>query len=74
MRLILVLLGLALVVLIVLISLGMIQITQTQPAQAPKFQADVGKIDVGTENKTIRVPKLEVEKPGNDQAFVGNSY
>jgi hypothetical protein len=49
---------------------GIINIDQTRPGmvQTPKFQADVGKVTLGTENKTVAVPTINVEKPGNSQA------
>lgn len=64
MKAILVLLGIAVLALVVLMSLGMISIDQTRPAvvQAPEFKADVGRIEVGTTNRTVEVPTLQVEK------------
>ena len=67
MRGLLTLVGIALIVLIVLIYFGFINIDQTRPGvvQAPQFHADVGRVSVGTENKTVSVPKISVEKaPG----------
>ncbi len=70
MRALLVLLGLAVVVLIVLMSLGMISLeggklpsVAVKPGTAP--QVDVGRIDVGSVNKTVAVPTIDVEKAGN---------
>ncbi|WP_326522908.1 hypothetical protein [Sphingomonas sp.] len=67
MRALLVLVGLAAVVLIVLMLLGMVSIgggslprVAVEGGQAPKV--DVGTIDVGTVNKTIAVPRVEVQK------------
>ncbi|WP_315760534.1 hypothetical protein [Sphingomonas sp. Y38-1Y] len=64
MKTILVLLGLAALALVVLMSLGMVSIDQTRPAvvQAPEFKADVGRVELGTTNKTVEVPTLEVQK------------
>lgn len=64
MKTILVLLGLAALALVVLMSLGMVSIDQTRPAvvQAPEFKADVGRVELGTVNKTVEVPTIEVEK------------
>ena len=67
------LLGLvALVILVVAACLyfGVISIEQTQPGvvQAPRFQADVARVSVGTENKTVAVPTINVERPANAQA------
>jgi hypothetical protein len=74
MRALLVLVALALIALIAAIWLGFIDLNQTQTAtlpeikieggQAPKFEADMADIDVGTENKVIQVPDVSVQKPG----------
>ena len=72
MRAILVLVGIAALVLLAALALGFVRLDQTQTAQlprlqggqAPKFQADVGRIDVGTENKTVEVPRVAIRKPG----------
>ena len=73
MRALLVLVGLAVVVLIVLMSLNMVSIgggslpkVQVEGGTAPKV--DVGTIDVGTVNKTIAVPTVEVKKADNASA------
>ncbi|MEZ0494837.1 hypothetical protein [Sphingomonas sp. IW22] len=64
MRTLLAILGVVVLVVVVLMSLGMLSIDQTRPAvvQAPEFEADVGRIELGTTNKTVEVPTLEVEK------------
>jgi len=36
--------------------------------QAPAFDVQTGSVKVGTEDKTVRVPALVVEKPGDNQA------
>ncbi|WP_380785158.1 hypothetical protein [Sphingomonas sp. R86521] len=66
MRTILSLLAIAVLVVVALMYFGIINIDQTQQAvvQAPKFQADVAKVTLGTENKTVAVPTISVEKPG----------
>lgn len=70
MRALLVLLGLAAIVLVILMSLGMVSIgggslptVKVQGGSAPKV--DVGRIDVGTVNKTIAVPDIAVERADN---------
>jgi hypothetical protein len=78
MRALLVLLGLIVIAVVLLMAFGMIDIDQTQTAelpsvsieggQAPQFQADVGSIDVGTENRTVAVPTIDVDKAGNAAA------
>jgi uncharacterized membrane protein (Fun14 family) len=64
MRAILVLLGIAVLVLAGLLLTGIVSIDQTRPAvvQAPRFEADVGRVSLGTENKTVVVPKVDVQK------------
>lgn len=64
MRTLLAILGVVVLVVVVLMSLGMVSIDQTRPAvvQAPEFEADVGRIELDTTNKTVEVPTLEVEK------------
>lgn len=72
MRTLLVLVGIAALVLIAAMALGFVRFDQTQTAQlprleggqAPKFNADVAKVNVGVENKTVTVPDISVEKPG----------
>ena len=74
MRAILVLLGIVALVALAGIVTGFINVDQTRTAQlphleggqAPVFHADMGKIDVGTEKKTIDVPKVSVQKPGDN--------
>ena len=57
--------GLAILVVVVLMYFGIININQTRPGvvQAPQFHADVAKVTVGTENKTVSVPTISVQKP-----------
>jgi hypothetical protein len=72
MRALLVLVGIAALVVLAGMATGFINIDQTQTAslprleggQAPEFKADVARISVGSENKTVEVPKIEVQKPG----------
>jgi hypothetical protein len=76
MRALLSLVAIAVVVLIVLVMTGFVNIGQTQQAelprveggQAPKFDVDVGKVDVRTENRTVEVPVIDIDKPGQDAA------
>ena len=68
-------LGLAVIVVLVLIVglwLGLLRVDQTQQAelpkvsvsggQAPKFDVQTAKVNVGTTQTTIDVPKVETEK------------
>lgn len=36
--------------------------------QAPAFDVETGSVKVGTQQKTVNVPTLVVEKPGQNQA------
>jgi hypothetical protein len=65
MRGLLALIGLVILVVVVLMFFGIINIDQTRPGvvQAPQFHADVAKVSVGTETKTVEVPKISVQKP-----------
>lgn len=72
MRALLVLVGLAALVVLGAWSTGMINIDQTRTArlpqlkleggQAPEFAANMAKIEIGTENKTIEVPTVTTTK------------
>jgi uncharacterized membrane protein (Fun14 family) len=66
MRTLLALLGIAVLIVAGLLYFGIVSIDQTRPAvvQAPQFQADVARVSVGTENKTVAVPTIQVQKPG----------
>ena len=70
MRAILGLLAIAVLVVAGLLYFGIISIEQTRPGvvQVPRFDADVARVSVGTENKTIAVPSINVERPANAQA------
>ncbi|KQN90569.1 hypothetical protein ASE95_14000 [Sphingomonas sp. Leaf231] len=73
MRTLLVLIGVVALVFLAALLLGFVKFDQTQTAQlprleggqAPKFDADVAKVSVGTENKTVEVPDIDVQKPGD---------
>ena len=66
MRTLLALLGIAVLILAGLLYFGIISVDQTRPSvvRAPQFQADVARVSVGTENKTVEVPTIDVQKPG----------
>ena len=69
MRTLLALIGVVALIVVALMYFGLINIDQTRPGmvQAPQFKADVARVSVGTENKTVAVPTVNVEKPGNAQ-------
>ena len=70
MRALLVLLGLVVLVAAGLIVTGWIPVWQTRPAvvQAPEFKAELPSVSVGTENKTVTVPTVDVRKPSETPA------
>ena len=65
MRGLLTLLGIIILIGVVLLYFGIININQIRPGvvQAPQFHADVAKVTLGTENKTVAVPTIDVQKP-----------
>lgn len=65
MRAILTLLALAVLVVAALLYFGVIRLSGT-PGQvvAPTVHADVGRVTLGQETKTVTVPTIGVEKPG----------
>jgi len=77
MRTLLALIGIVIIAVVVLMAFGFINLDQTregrlpsvsvQGGQAPAFRADVGSVAVGSENKTVQVPTVEVSKPGANQ-------
>ena len=67
MRALLFILGVLVLGVVAAMQFGLVSIDQTRPAmvQAPRFEADVARVSVGTENKTIAVPEIEIERPVN---------
>ena len=65
MRGLLTLLGLVILIGVVLLYFGIIKLDQVRPGvvQTPQFHANVAKVTVGTENKTVAVPTIQVQKP-----------
>jgi hypothetical protein len=41
--------------------------------QAPAFEVETGSVKVGTQQKTVKVPTLEVQKPAGNQAEVATN-
>lgn len=70
MRALFVLLGIAVLVVVALLQFRIISFDQTRAGmvQAPAFKANVAHVTVGTENKTVAVPTINIEKPANTQA------
>ena len=57
-RAILLIVALAIVVVIGLTATGIVSLNKTQSAQAPKFQVEVKKVDVGTTTANVQVPTV----------------
>lgn len=70
MRTILFILGILVLLLVGAMLLGLVNIDMVRPGavQTPKFEADVGRVDLGTENRTVQVPTIDVERAGNTTA------
>ena len=74
MRGVLALIAVVVLLLIAGVATGFISIGQTREAklpkveggQLPKFDADVGDLDVGTKNETIKVPTIDVDTARTD--------
>lgn len=74
MRGVLALVAVVVLLLIVGVATGFISLGQTQEArlpkveggQLPKFDADVGDVDVGTKTETIKVPTIDVDTAKTD--------
>jgi hypothetical protein len=45
----------------------------TKGGQAPAFDVQTGSVTVGSKDTTVRVPALEVQKPGNQAEAVTNN-
>lgn len=68
MRLLLVLAGIAALLVLAAMVTGFIDIDQTRGARLPGFHANVARIELGTQKKTIDVPAVTVQKPGDNAA------
>jgi hypothetical protein len=79
-------LSIAVIVVVALIAglaLGLLRVDQTQQAelprlsvsggQAPKFNVDTATVNVGTEQRTVDVPKIDTEKKAIDVPTVSVS-
>lgn len=68
MRAILTLLALAVLVLAALLYFGVVRLTaEPGSVQAPSVHADVGRVSMGKEERTVTVPTINVEKPAGAQ-------
>ena len=72
MRAILVILALVALLAAGLLYLGFFSVGQTRAGsvsvQTPRFEADVGRVAVGTENRTVTVPTVEVQRASDAPA------
>jgi len=70
MRALLALVAVAALVVVALMQFGLVSFNQTRAAvvQAPRFEADVARVTVGTENKTVAVPTVNVTPAGQASA------
>jgi len=73
MRFLLALIGLAAVILIILLATGMLKLNGTagslptvkvEGGSAPSVSANMATVTVGSENKTVEVPTVSINKPG----------
>jgi hypothetical protein len=60
-RLLLLIIALLIIAAIVLTSTGMINLRQTQNAQAPRYEVDVKKVGIGTTTQNVTVPTVTTE-------------
>ena len=65
-----ILLIVALIVLLVIgaVWLGLVDLNQTQNAQAPKFEVKVNPVEVGTTTKNVQFEVPSVSVGGNEQS------
>ena len=60
-RALLLIIAILILVAIALVMTGVIGVSQTQNAQAPKFTVDVNPVDVGTRTANVQVPAVGLE-------------
>ncbi|HEX8625799.1 MAG TPA: hypothetical protein VF782_12080 [Allosphingosinicella sp.] len=65
-----ILLIVALIILLAIgaVWLGLLDLNQTQNAQAPKFEVKVNPVEVGTTTKNVQIELPSVSVGGNEQA------
>ena len=65
-----ILLIVALIILLAIgaVWLGLLDLNQTQNAQAPKFEVKVNPVEVGTTTKNVQIEVPSVSVGGNEQA------
>ena len=47
---------------------GKLPEVEVNGGQVPKYDVDVGDVDVGTEKKEITVPTIDIDTPAQDRA------
>jgi hypothetical protein len=45
----------------------------TKGGQSPAFEVQTGSVTVGTKQTTVKVPSLQVQRPGNEAQAVTNN-
>ena len=60
-RLLLLIIALLIIAAIVLTSTGIVNLRQTQNAQAPRYELDVKKVGIGTTTQNVTVPTVTTE-------------
>jgi len=60
-RLLLLIIALLIIAAIVLTATGMVNLRQTQNAQAPKYEVDVKEVGIGTTTTNVTVPTVGTE-------------
>jgi hypothetical protein len=65
MRAVLVILGLIALAGAAALQFGIVSMNQTRAGvvQTPQFEADVARVSVGTEERSVKVPTIDVRKP-----------
>lgn len=67
MRALLFILGVLVLLVVAAMQFGLVSLEQTRPlvVQTPRFEADVARVSLGTENETVAVPDIDVERPAD---------
>ena len=89
MRAVLLVLIIAIVAIIIAVATGLLNISQIRGSapevsatsngvvakggEAPAFDVETGSVKVGTKDATVKMPTLEVQRPGNEAAATTNN-
>ncbi len=44
------------------------EVTKTEEGNMPEYDVDAGDVEVGTEEKTVTVPDVDIQSPEEDEA------